>query len=114
MSRHDEQRLNDMLAALAAIRSHLGRGELSDGLVFDAIRVRFIEIGEAANAVDADLLESEPGIPWREVIGIRHYLAHRYFDTAHSVIAHAIDHDLPELELAVRRMLARSASAPDR
>lgn len=109
MSRHDEQRLTDMLAALSAIKSHLARGELSDGLVFDAVRVRFIEIGEAANAVDPTLLETEPDIPWREVIGIRHHLAHRYFDTAHSVIAHAIDHDLPELELAVRRMLARAA-----
>jgi len=108
VSRYDKQRLNDMLAALAAIRSHLSRGMLTDGLIFDAVRIRFIEIGEAANALDEELLATEPEIPWREVVGIRHYLAHRYFDTAHSVIAHAVQNDLPELERAVRRMLART------
>jgi len=44
--RSDEQRLADMLAAAAAIRSHLERGSLDDGLVFDAVRIRLIEIGE--------------------------------------------------------------------
>jgi uncharacterized protein with HEPN domain len=45
------QRLEDIEAAIAAIRSHLRRGELSDGLVFDAIRIRLLEIGEAVKAL---------------------------------------------------------------
>lgn len=45
--RSDAQRLDDVLAAAAAITSHLERGTLSDGLIFDAVRVRLIEIGEA-------------------------------------------------------------------
>ena len=40
MSRHDRQRLDDIVAAIAAIRSYLERGTLSDGLVFDALRDR--------------------------------------------------------------------------
>lgn len=40
MSRHDRQRLDDIVAAIAAIRSYLERGTLSDGLVFDAVRDR--------------------------------------------------------------------------
>ena len=47
MTRHDRQRLEDILAAIDAIRTHLTRGDLSDSLVFDAVRVRLIEIGEA-------------------------------------------------------------------
>jgi hypothetical protein len=47
VSRRDDQRLDDILAAAAAIADHLTRGELDDGLVFDAVRVRLIEIGEA-------------------------------------------------------------------
>ena len=37
-SRHDDERLADFLDAIAAIKSHLTRGDLSDGLIFDAVR----------------------------------------------------------------------------
>ncbi len=46
-ARHDEERLADIVDAITAIRSHLTRGDLSDGLIFDAVRLRLIEIGEA-------------------------------------------------------------------
>lgn len=46
MSRCDDQRLADILAAGAAIADHITRGEFDDGLIFDAVRVRLIEIGE--------------------------------------------------------------------
>jgi hypothetical protein len=45
VTRHEQRRLDDIRAAIEAIRSHLTRGELSDGLIFDAVRVRLIEIG---------------------------------------------------------------------
>jgi hypothetical protein len=40
-------RLSDVVEAIEAIRSHLNKGDLNDGLVYDAVRVRLIEIGEA-------------------------------------------------------------------
>jgi hypothetical protein len=40
MSYRDRQRLADIQAAIDAIRSHLQRGTLADGLVFDAVRIR--------------------------------------------------------------------------
>ena len=54
MSRHDESRLADIADAIEAIRSHLTRGGLDDGLVYDAVRVRLIEIGEAVKGVSAE------------------------------------------------------------
>lgn len=39
--------------------------------MFDAVRVRLIEIGEAVKALAADSLASEPGIPWEEVAQMR-------------------------------------------
>jgi hypothetical protein len=39
VSRSDRDRLLDVLEAGAAIADHLQRGPLSDGLVFDAVRV---------------------------------------------------------------------------
>jgi hypothetical protein len=46
----ERQRLAGIQALIDTIRSHLQRGELSDGLVFDAVRIRLPEIGEAVNA----------------------------------------------------------------
>jgi uncharacterized protein with HEPN domain len=75
VSRHNRQRLADILAAADAISDHLRRGDLTDGLVFDAVRVRLIEIGEAVKAIEPDLLAHEPGIPWGDITGMRNYLA---------------------------------------
>lgn len=95
MTYRDEQRLLDIENALAAIRSHLLRGDLNDGLVFDAVRIRLLEVGEAVKALPADLLATEPTIPWKEVARLRDHLAHRYFDTSHAILQNTVDHDLP-------------------
>lgn len=75
-------------------------------LVFDAVRVRLIEIGEAVRAIDPELLAQEATIPRIDVAGMRNHLAHRYFDTARAVVQATIDGDLPSLIAAVERLLA--------
>ena len=105
MSRQDRQRLDDILIAITAIRTHLQRGDLGDGLVFDAVRVRLIEIGEAVKALSADLLASEPGIPWVQVAQMRDRLAHHYFDTSHAIVSTTVNEDIPELETAVLHLV---------
>jgi uncharacterized protein with HEPN domain len=95
------------VAAIDAIRAHLERGDLDDGLVFDAVRVRLIEIGEAVKALSAELLAGEPTLPWAQIAGMRDRLAHRYFDISHAILAATVSDDLPELEIAVRRLLQR-------
>lgn len=105
MSRHNDQRLRDILAAAEAINHHTSRGGLDDGLVFDAVRVRLIEIGEAVKAIDPDLLAAEPHIPWVDVAAMRNHLAHRYFDTAHAIVQATVTDDLPPLVAAVQRLL---------
>ncbi len=105
MSYRERQRLADIQAAIDAIRSHLRRGDLSDGLVSDAVRIRLLEIGEAVKALPADLLSSQPGIPWSQIARMRDRLAHRYFDTDHAILQATVDNDLPELENAVKALL---------
>lgn len=107
MSRRDDERLADVIASAEAISSHLDRGGIDDGLVFDAVRVRLIEIGEAVKDIDPQLLADEPEIPWHDVAGMRDHLAHRYFDTAHSIVQATIDHDLPPLVAAAKRLLEK-------
>jgi len=107
VSRLDSERLQDILDAIAAINSHVARGDLSDGLIFDAVRVRLIEIGEAIKAVSPELLDSEPGHPWSDIARMRDRLAHRYFDTTHGQVSGAVEHDLEPLRAAVLRLRRR-------
>lgn len=47
--------------------------------MFDAVRARLIEVGEAVKDISDALLSTEPDLPWREIAGMRDQLAHRYF-----------------------------------
>ena len=107
MSRRDGERLQDIRDAIAAIRSHVARSDLSDGLIFDAVRVRLIEIGEAIKALPAELFNTEPEIPWADIAGMRDRLARHYFDTEHSIVAATVANDLGRLEAAVERLESR-------
>jgi uncharacterized protein with HEPN domain len=109
VKRSDAARLDDIDAALRAIREHLTRGPLDEGLVFDAVRVRLIEIGESVKRLSPDLLKHEPEIPWTQIAAMRNRLAHRYFDTSHAVLQATVDHDLPEVEQVVRRLAQHAA-----
>ena len=104
MTYRERQRLADIQAAIDAIRSHLQRGDLSDGLVFNAVRIRLLEIGEAVKALPAEMLSSQPAIPWTQIARMRDHLAHRYFDTDHAILQATVDNDLPELERAVQAL----------
>ncbi len=112
MSYRDRQRLSDIQAAIDAIRSHLERGDLSDGLIFDAVRIRLLEIGEAVKALPDDLLATQPTIPWRQIARMRDHLAHRYFDTTHAILQATVDKDLPDLERATAPASHSTSPAP--
>lgn len=113
MSHQDEARLRDIVDAIDAIRGHLARGGLNDGLVYDAVRVRLIEIGEAVKGIDPDLLEQAPGVPWKEIARMRDHLAHRYFDTDRAIVQDVVDHDLDPLLDAVYSLIDRTSQDAD-
>ena len=113
-SRHDDERLADIVDAIAAIRNHLTRGDLSDGLIFDAVRLRLIEIGEAVKLLSPELVAKEPDVKWSDAAGMRDWLAHHYFDTSRAVVEATITEDLPPLEAAVLQLQARLELAKQR
>lgn len=108
MSRHDADRLDDIQDAIGIIRSHLTRGGLDDGLVFDAVSNRLLEIGEAVKALPPELLATEPTVDWPAIARFRDHLAHHYWDTAHAILQHVVDVELQDLATAVQRLAART------
>ena len=63
MSRGERERLLDIAVACAAITDYIERSDVGDDVVFDAIRIRLVEIGEAVKELDPSALVSEPHIP---------------------------------------------------
>ena len=97
MSRHDDERLGDILDAIDAIQHHLERGDLSDGLAYDAVQMRLIEIGEAVKDLDDAILATERQIPCQSVAGMRDRLTHHYFDTSHAILESTVHDEIPLL-----------------
>ena len=75
---------------------------------------RLLEIiGEAANRLPEELRAQYPEIPWRQIIGTRHWLAHGYDAIDYRILWDAVTNHLAALRTSAERMLAdldRSAS----
>lgn len=106
MSRAPRSRLADILVACEAIAAHMARVDADDDLVFDAVRARLIEIGEAAKDLPPEVTSREPDIPWALRGRMRDHLAHRYFDTTHAIVFGTARNDVALLDAAVRRLLS--------
>ncbi|GAA1534489.1 HepT-like ribonuclease domain-containing protein [Nocardioides humi] len=107
MNRADDVLLDDIATAITSIRSHLRHGPISVEIVMDAVAMRLLEIGEAVKALSAEVTATEPEIKWREIAGMRDFLAHRYFATSPDMVQAVIDKDLQPLADAVARMRSR-------
>jgi uncharacterized protein with HEPN domain len=60
--------------------------------------VKEIEIiGEAAYQVSATTQEQLPGLPWEDIIGMRHRLVHAYFEINLDILWETVQEDLPPL-----------------
>ncbi|HEX5416486.1 MAG TPA: HepT-like ribonuclease domain-containing protein [Chloroflexota bacterium] len=65
--------------------------------------VRCFEIiGEAAKRVPQSIRESNPGLPWKLMAGMRDRLVHNYVDVNHAVLWATFNEDLPALIAELR------------
>ena len=112
----DRTYLGHMLGAIARIRQYVGRtrraGFLRNALLQDAV-IRNIEIiGEAAGGVSGEFAAANPGIPWREIVGMRHRLIHGYLEVNLDTVWEVVERDLPALEANLRALVALPATPP--
>jgi len=62
-------------------------------------------IGEAAYQVGQATRDNLPGIPWEDIIGMRHRLVHAYFDINLNILWRTVQEDLPALAAALKPIL---------
>ncbi len=110
MSRDTRLRLQDIVEA--CLRQEHSRVSLdyqtflNDEDAVDAAFARLTIIGEAINALPAELLDRYADIPWQRIIGMRNYLVHVYFGVNLHVLWDTVTVEVPKLRAKIEEIIA--------
>ncbi len=105
-------RVQDILDAITKIQRFTSGATLTtferDEKLIDAVVHNLTVIGEAANHIPSEVVSKETGIPWRQMVDLRNYSVHAYWNLRPAVIWDTIQTDLPPLVDPLRRLLSVS------
>ena len=74
------------------------RADLDENRMPNPAVVRLVEIvGESCNRIDQDFRKKHPGVPWREISGVRVKLAHACDSIDFDILWDMVRNDLPTL-----------------
>jgi uncharacterized protein with HEPN domain len=103
-------RIQDILDAIAKIRRYVSDTDFdtfeNDEEIMDAVIHNLTVIGEAANHIPAEIIGRHADTPWRQMIDMRNFSVHAYWNLRPSVIWNTIQNDLPPLVERLARLLA--------
>lgn len=80
-------------------------GLIENNLLYDAVQMNFIILGEAASKLSDTAKDSLPNVDWRAIKGFRNFIAHDYFGVDSNVVWSAIKHHLPSLKTDIENLL---------
>lgn len=96
----------DMAINLRDARSkHTFDDIVNDSILYYGLTKMTEIIGEAAYKLTHEFRETHPGLPWREIIGMRHMLVHGYFTISPEVLWDVIQNDIPAMIPVLERFL---------
>ena len=72
---------------------------VSDTQLQDAVARRLEIMGEAARRMSDRTRSAHPGLPWREMVGLRNLLIHEYGAVDMTLVWQTVNAELPELIL---------------
>jgi len=102
MSRKWKLRVEDALQSISYIiedTKGMSYDEFEENrLVRQAVERNLEIIGEALNRIPDKIQEKYPEIPWREIIGMRNFVIHQYFQVAQDIEWDIITNELRDLK----------------
>ncbi len=105
MARSDEAWVQDIITAIADIRSDTTDLDFAEfeakPPVIRSVLYSIAVMGEAAKNISPDFKSAYPDIPWRAIASIRDRIVHEYFRTNTRRIWDVVIDDLDELERAL-------------
>jgi len=117
MGRSEFDRVSDILAAIADIRSDT-EGMTRESFVSNRTVARSVlfsigVIGEAVKRLGSEVTEFSPNIPWRAISGMRDRVVHEYFRMSMDRVWDVVVDDLDPLEAALRGWLEHRRAIMD-
>jgi uncharacterized protein with HEPN domain len=105
MNERDRQALDDIVEfaerAARLVGHHPFESFVADEAVLYAVRYCILVIGETANDLSSEAKAEVPGIPWPEIIAMRHRLAHNYRAITDRIVYDTVAEDIPLLLEAI-------------
>jgi uncharacterized protein with HEPN domain len=102
--------LNDIIQAMESIERFVTGMCLEDLMRDDktasAVILKLEIIGEATKHIPLHIKEKYPGIPWKEIAGMRDRLIHAYFGIDYRLVWDAIELDIPDIKPKLLEIIA--------
>ena len=76
-----------------------------DEVLTDALIRQFTVLGEAAGRISPSLRAQHPGIPWRQIVGLRNVIVHQYDRVDLQALWDAVQSDVPTLLRQIETLL---------
>ena len=101
--------IEDIIGAMTAIEKFVKNITFDEFLIDDKTSsavIRKLEIiGEAAKNIPDNIRENHPGIPWKEMAGMRDKLIHFYFGIDYNLVWQTIKNRIPEIKKELQLIL---------
>lgn len=104
----DRLYLESIRDCLERIGEYTAGGEqtfLASRLIQDGVIRNLEVIGEATKNLSSELREANPGVPWRQIAGMRDVLIHDYLKVNLTRVWRTVEWDLPPLQAVLRQLL---------
>ncbi|MBZ4684197.1 MAG: hypothetical protein JG768_1624 [Fusobacteriales bacterium] len=111
MSRKWKLRVKDALKSIEYIQIDTKEMDFEDfennRLVRQAVERNLEIIGEALNKIPQNIKEKYKEISWREIVAVRNFVVHEYFDVSQDIEWDIIQNDLDELKIRLLEILEK-------